>query len=98
MSDGPTAEFGSSSPLLRLKGVKPSPDTLTSKHYFLKVGIQKTQSQLTIELVKRLRALTLQLLPVQVQPSEINEVTSRIITREVILAYKRAAGDFEETV
>lgn len=98
MSDGPTAEFGSSSPLLPLKGVKPSPDTLTSKHYFLKVEIQGAQSQLTTELVKRLRALTLQLLPVQVQPSEINEVTSRIITPQVISAYRAAAGDFEETV
>jgi hypothetical protein len=50
------------------------------------------------ELVKRLRALTLQLLPVEADPDSISEPTSRIITPEVISAYMAAAGDFVEAV
>jgi hypothetical protein len=50
------------------------------------------------ELVRRLRALTLKLLPVEVDPQSINEPTSRIITPQVIMAYRAAAGDFVEAV
>lgn len=50
------------------------------------------------ELVKRLRALTLTLLPVEVDPDSINEATSRVITPQVISAFKAAAGDFVEAV
>ena len=50
------------------------------------------------ELVKRLRALTLNLLPVEVDPLSINDPTSRVITPQVITAYRGAAGDFAEAV
>ncbi|KAG6817856.1 hypothetical protein H0H87_001688 [Tephrocybe sp. NHM501043] len=50
------------------------------------------------KLVKRLRALTLTLLPVEVDPASINEPTSRVITPHVISAYKAAAGDFVEAL
>ncbi|KAG6910952.1 hypothetical protein DXG01_006006 [Tephrocybe rancida] len=50
------------------------------------------------KLVKRLRALTLALLPVEVDPASINEPTSRVITPQVISAYKAAAGDFTEAL
>lgn len=50
------------------------------------------------ELIKRLRVLTLTLLPVEVDPVSINEPTSRIITPKVIYAYRAAAGDFVEAV
>lgn len=50
------------------------------------------------ELVKRLRALTLKLLPVEVKPESIKEPTSRIITIQVISAYEASAGDFKEAV
>lgn len=50
------------------------------------------------ELTKRIRAMTLTLLPLEVQSSSINDPTSRIITPQVISAYKAAAGDFTEAV
>ncbi|KAJ4479281.1 calcium activated cation channel [Lentinula aciculospora] len=80
MSDGFSAEFESSQPILPpAKTAKPSPETLS-------------------KLVKRLRALTLRLLPVEVDPKAINEPTSRIITPQVISAYRAAAGDFDEAL
>ena len=48
--------------------------------------------------MKRLRALTLALLPLEVDPASISEPTSRIITPQVIAAYRAAAGDFTEAV
>ncbi|KAF7301930.1 hypothetical protein MIND_00759100 [Mycena indigotica] len=50
------------------------------------------------KLVKRIRALTLTLLPVEVDPEKINEPTSRVITPKVIKAYYDAAGDFVEAL
>ncbi|KAF8812231.1 calcium activated cation channel [Phlegmacium glaucopus] len=50
------------------------------------------------KLVKRLRALTLTLLPVEVDPKSINEPTSRVITPPVISAYRAAGGDFTEAL
>ncbi|EKM79852.1 hypothetical protein AGABI1DRAFT_57071 [Agaricus bisporus var. burnettii JB137-S8] len=47
------------------------------------------------KLVKRLRAMTLTLLPLEVDPDSINEPTSRIITPQVIDAYHAAGGDFD---
>ncbi|KXN86125.1 Calcium channel YVC1 [Leucoagaricus sp. SymC.cos] len=47
------------------------------------------------KLVKRLRALTLTLLPVEVDPDELSVPTSGIITPQVISAYRAAAGDFD---
>jgi hypothetical protein len=42
--------------------------------------------------------MTLQLLPVEVEPEGLNEPTSRVITPQVIAAYRAAAGDFVEAV
>ncbi|KAJ7752751.1 calcium activated cation channel [Mycena maculata] len=50
------------------------------------------------KLVKRLRALTLNLLPVEVDPEAINDPTSRVITPQVIKAYRAAAGDFVDAL
>ncbi|KAL0067656.1 Calcium channel yvc1 [Marasmius tenuissimus] len=60
-------------------------------------SVQPRPNTLT-KLVKRLRALTLQLLPIEVEPQELITPTSRIITPEVISAYKAAAGDFLEAL
>jgi hypothetical protein len=51
-----------------------------------------------LELVARLRALTLNLLPGEVDPRSIYDPTSRIITPSVISAYIAAAGDFVQAV
>ncbi|GBE79923.1 calcium activated cation channel [Sparassis crispa] len=45
-------------------------------------------------LIRRLRVLTLKLLPVEVPVESINDPTSRVITLQVISAYIGAAGDF----
>ncbi|KAJ7167506.1 calcium activated cation channel [Mycena filopes] len=50
------------------------------------------------KLVKRLRSLTLTLLPVEVDPDSINDPTSRVITPQVIKAYRAAAGDFVDAL
>ncbi|TFK55588.1 hypothetical protein OE88DRAFT_1622056 [Heliocybe sulcata] len=50
------------------------------------------------KLVRRLRALTLKLLPVEVDPEVLKEPTSRVITLGVINAYIAAAGDFVEAL
>lgn len=50
------------------------------------------------KLIRRLRALTLQLLPIEVPPESISDPTSRIITPQVIKAYIAAAGDLVEAL
>lgn len=50
------------------------------------------------ELVRRLRTLTMTLLPLEVPPESISDPTSRIITPQVIKAYIAAAGDLVEAV
>jgi hypothetical protein len=45
-----------------------------------------------------MRLLTLELLPQEVDPESLQDVTSRIITKDVIAAYTTAAGDFVEAV
>ncbi|KAB5596316.1 Calcium channel YVC1 [Ceratobasidium theobromae] len=50
------------------------------------------------KLIKRIRALTRRLLPLEVHPDVITDPTSRIITPAVISAYIEAAGDFREAV
>lgn len=50
------------------------------------------------KIVKRLRALTLKLLPLEVDPAVLEEPTSRITTKEVIKAYATAAGDFSDAL
>ena len=49
-------------------------------------------------LTRRVRALTLKLLPLEVPEDSISDPTSRIITPRVINAYIAAAGDFVEAV
>lgn len=49
-------------------------------------------------LVKRLRALTFNLLPVEVPVNLVTSPTSRFITPQVVKAYVAAAGDLVETV
>lgn len=51
-----------------------------------------------VELIKRLRALTLRLLPLEVDVKTISDPTSRIITPLVMLSYMEAAGDFGDAV
>ncbi|CAE6440768.1 unnamed protein product [Rhizoctonia solani] len=50
------------------------------------------------KLIKRVRALTLKLLPLEVELDAITDPTSRIITPAVISAYIEAAGDFGEAL
>ncbi|PAV21157.1 calcium activated cation channel [Pyrrhoderma noxium] len=50
------------------------------------------------KLVKRLRALTFKLLPVQVEIKDLTTPTSRIISPHVIQTYLTAAGDFQEAL
>jgi hypothetical protein len=50
------------------------------------------------EIVRRLRALVIKLLPVEVVLSDIEDATSSIITPEVIQAFAKAGGDFSEAV
>ncbi|KAG6903417.1 hypothetical protein C0995_005440 [Termitomyces sp. Mi166 len=61
------------------------------------VSVKPSPDTLT-KLIKRLRALTLALLPVQVDPASLNEPTGRIITPNVISAYQAAAGDFVDAL
>ncbi|KAK0453779.1 hypothetical protein EV421DRAFT_1766345 [Armillaria borealis] len=63
------------------------------------LSVKYTPSPDTLtKLVKRLRALTLTLLPVEVSPTSLSEPTSRIITPQVIAAYRDSAGDFVEAL
>lgn len=82
--------------LLSIASVKPTPYTLTSTRFQPALAMELTPFM--EELVRRLRALTLTLLPLEVNPETINDPTSRIITPKVIAAYKAAAGDFTEAV
>ncbi|KAH7343410.1 calcium activated cation channel [Rhizoctonia solani] len=50
------------------------------------------------KLIKRIRALTLKLLPLEVELDAITDPTSRIVTPAVISAYIEAAGDFGEAL
>jgi len=38
------------------------------------------------------------LLPVEVEVESISDATSSIITPEVVLAFRKAGGDFEEAI
>lgn len=55
-------------------------------------------SNCVIGLVRRLRALTYTLLPMEVPPDSISDPTSRIITPQVIQTFIEAAGDLVEVV
>ncbi|KAL6305806.1 hypothetical protein BKA93DRAFT_816703 [Sparassis latifolia] len=56
--------------------------------------LPRTRSPVRTGLIRRLRVLTLKLLPVEVPVESINDPTSRVITLQVISAYIDAAGDF----
>ncbi|KAG8719451.1 hypothetical protein FRC09_011122 [Ceratobasidium sp. 395] len=58
-------------------------------------SVQPSPDTLT-KLIKRIRALTLTLLPLEVSADDITDPTSRIVTPAVISAYIEAAGDFGE--
>lgn len=90
-------ENGERASLLSVQSIKPPPDTLTSMCQCLCRRIHSVAHDIS-ELIKRLRVLTLALLPVEVDPAGINDPTSRVITPEVISAYRAAAGDFVEAV
>ncbi|KAG6830324.1 hypothetical protein H0H92_001259 [Tricholoma furcatifolium] len=64
----------------------------------LSVKSVKPSPDTLTKLIKRLRALTLVLLPVEVDIADINGATSRVITPQVISAYQAAAGDFLEAL
>jgi hypothetical protein len=42
--------------------------------------------------------MAIKLLPVEVEVDSITDATSSIITPEVVLAFQKAGGDFEESV
>lgn len=96
MSEDTVDVADESASLLSCKSVRASPDTLNSESH---TPVDRVQNvKLYAELVNRLRALTLKLLPVEVEPSTLNEPTSRIISPQVIKTYEDAAGDFLEAV
>ncbi|KAF8499987.1 calcium activated cation channel [Gautieria morchelliformis] len=64
----------------------------------LSVKSVKTEPDIINKLVHRVRALTLQLLPVEVSIESLKEPTSRIITPHVVEAYVHSAGDFVEAL
>ncbi|KAI5480689.1 calcium activated cation channel [Pseudohyphozyma bogoriensis] len=49
-------------------------------------------------LIKRIRALTMELLPIQVDPDELMSPTSSIITAEVVESYSKIGGSFQHVV
>ncbi|KAH0587840.1 hypothetical protein H2248_006596 [Termitomyces sp. 'cryptogamus'] len=73
------------------------PENVDRASLYSVASVKPSPDTLT-KLVKRLRALTLALLPVEVDPAAINESTGRVITPGVISAYQTAAGDFVEAL
>ncbi|KAK7470385.1 Calcium channel yvc1 [Stygiomarasmius scandens] len=74
------------------------PDDAADRHSLVSVQSLKPTSDTLSRLVGRLRALTLRLLPVEVEPKDLSAPTSMIITPEVISAYMASAGDFVEAL
>ncbi|GJJ07175.1 hypothetical protein Clacol_001375 [Clathrus columnatus] len=64
----------------------------------LSVTSVSASSDTVTKLVHRVRALTVQLLPVQVDINALKEPRSKIITDNVVAAYATAAGDFLEAL
>lgn len=79
-----------------LLSFRASPDTVTSTRPMFHEG--RVDSPCFVDLIKRIRSLTLRLLPVEVPLDTIADPTSRVITPQVIDAYIAAAGDFLDVV
>ncbi|KZT05660.1 calcium activated cation channel [Laetiporus sulphureus 93-53] len=62
------------------------------------VNAHRPSPDTVTSLIRRMRALTLKLLPVEVPPESLADPTSRVITPQVIEAYMAAAGDFLEVL
>src|SRR5258708_4688276 len=85
--------------LTSIQSLHASPDSITSKSPELLDQLQSRRTRFRcIELVTRVRAMTMELLPVEVNHASITEPTSRVITPQVISTYMAAAGDFHEAV
>jgi hypothetical protein len=84
--------------LVSVKSLVPTPETLASAPCFTPCHCYGLTILLLTELIRRLRILTVALLPLEVNRESINDPTSRIITPKVILAYTEAAGDLVEAV
>ncbi|KAG8904754.1 hypothetical protein FRB99_001231 [Tulasnella sp. 403] len=85
--------------LMSTMSTHPSPSTVTSTSQ-VSPDLQNKPliCSLVSEVIKRLRAMTLKLLPVQVEVSTLVDPTSRVITPNVIAAYSKAAGDFPDAL
>jgi hypothetical protein len=81
-----------------VKPLVPTPDTLASAPRYALLSPLQINRLLFTELIKRLRILTVTLLPFEVHPDVINDPTSRVITPSVVSAYTKAAGDLVEAV
>jgi len=64
----------------------------------LSVKSLHTTSKTITKIVKRLRAMTLKLLPVEVDPEELKKPSSSIINPKVISSFQQAAGDYAEAL
>ncbi|KJA29836.1 hypothetical protein HYPSUDRAFT_60682 [Hypholoma sublateritium FD-334 SS-4] len=62
------------------------------------IGCIKPAPDTLTKLIRRLRALTLELLPLEVDPDSLNDPTSRVITPQVISAFRASAGDFQDAL
>ncbi|KAG8218558.1 hypothetical protein J3R82DRAFT_4199 [Butyriboletus roseoflavus] len=73
-------------------------DTEVEQAFMLSPEWQKPSPDTLTKLIKRLRALTLRLLPLEVDVKTINDPTNRIITPLAMLSYMEAAGDFGDAL
>ncbi|KAF8507846.1 calcium activated cation channel [Hysterangium stoloniferum] len=76
----------------------PIPMESQDRSSFVSTTSIKTSPNTIHKLVLRVRALTLELLPVQVSVDSLKDPTSRIISKSVVNAYAAAAGDFLEAL
>lgn len=102
VNNGLSAEDQTS--LISVESIQPTPDTISSmaafRPWFYWSLIESLFFSIIwhLELVRRLKALTYTLLPVEVPLESLNDPTSRVITPQVISSYIAAAGDYLEAV
>ncbi|BGP09070.1 Calcium channel YVC1 [Rhodotorula toruloides] len=72
----------------------PASDLFTRHGYRKHHEGHKYHPKTVLRVVTRIQALTLELLPIQVDLDDITSPTSSIITKDVIEAYSSVAGDF----